>query len=95
MKRVRHFETAPTGGQNEAEKMAGMLAALYHDVRLLNLDIEAELANAGCDGRGYALPIAARTMGARRDNLKATIAMLEQRLSFITAGRARRLSDLS
>jgi hypothetical protein len=75
----RHFETTRTGG-NEAERLAALLADLHRAVRNLELTIEEEEDRIGNrDPSHYAYPIVARTMAARRDNLKATIAALEHR----------------
>lgn len=51
-------------------------------VRLLDSDIEAEEERTRCkDRRDAAYSILARTLVARRDNLSATIASLQERVA--------------
>ena len=74
----RHFENA----QREATQISTMLSDLDRTIRLLECDIALHEANARVKDHAYfGYPIAARTMAARRDNLKTTVAVLEQRLS--------------
>jgi hypothetical protein len=68
--------------QREAMQIRAMIATLDRSVLNLDADIDAELQWARIrDPSHFAFPIAARTMIARRDNLKATIAALSERLA--------------
>lgn len=59
-----------------------MLRDLRHAVRLLDHSIEAELEGSRIrDPSHFAFPMTARTLLARRDNLKATIAALADQLT--------------
>jgi len=81
MKNERHFETTMTGGKYEAQRLAILLADIHHTVRNLELSIEAEQDRArNHDPSHYAYPLTARMMIMRRNNLKATVAALEQRI---------------
>ncbi len=78
METRRHFENA----RREATQIGTMLSDLDRTIRLLECDIALHEANARVKDPAYfEYPIAARTMAARRDNLKMTVAMLERRLS--------------
>lgn len=75
-----------SGNRNDAAKEAVKVEAFINEldrrVRLLDCDIAREEGLAGvsnpCSG---AYPALARTLTAQRDNLKQTIAALEQRLA--------------
>jgi hypothetical protein len=59
-----------------------MIGDLDRSVRLLNCDISTEEERARIfDRSDVAYPMLARTLAARRDNLRDTITALEQRLS--------------
>jgi len=78
METRRHFENA----QREAMQIGTMLSDLDRTTRLLECDIALQEANARVKNPAYFdYPIAARTMAARRDNLKMTVTVLERRLS--------------
>ena len=63
-----------------------MISDLDRLVRLLDCDITTEEERARISDRSEpAYPILARTLAARRDNLRDTIAALEQRLTTIKA----------
>jgi hypothetical protein len=80
MKHQRHFEShAPS---REALQTRTLIADIYRVVQILDSDIAAEEQQAGLFDRCQAeYPMLARTLAARRDNLKGTIAALEKRLS--------------
>jgi len=81
MKHQRHFDTREVA-QFEAVQIWKMIVDLDRTVQLLDCDIATEEERTGisdCSGAGY--PILARMLATRRDNLKDTIAALEQRLS--------------
>jgi hypothetical protein len=86
MRRQRHFEIASATALREAAVITDMMVHLNRSVCLLDCDIATEEERARISDRsnsGY--PILARTLAARRDNLRDTIASLEQRLTTIKA----------
>jgi hypothetical protein len=81
MKHQRHFDTREVL-QREAILIWRMIADIDRTVRLLDCDVTTEEERVGISDRSdAAYPILARTLAARRDNLKDTITALEQRLS--------------
>jgi hypothetical protein len=61
--------------------IGGILNHLWRTIQILNIDISTEEERARVfDMRDLAYPILARTMAARRENLKVTVAALERRL---------------
>ena len=84
MKRQRHFESSSGPSLREAVQIRTLIADLDRLVRIINCDIAAEEEYARvCDRSDAAYPMLARTLSARRDNLRDTIAGLEQRLRTI------------
>jgi hypothetical protein len=82
MKHQRHFESA-TASQ-EALQIGELIADLDRIVQILNNDIAAEEEQAQVFERSQPeYPMLARTLAARRDNLRATIAALERRLAAV------------
>jgi ABC-type transporter Mla subunit MlaD len=80
MKHRRHFENATAS--REAAQTRTLIADIDRIVQILNGDIAAEEEQAGVFDQSLAdYPIFARTLAARRDNLRNTIAALEQRLA--------------
>jgi hypothetical protein len=82
MNRSRHFETA----LREASVISAMLDDLGRTIQILDVDIAAEEERArvfDCSNARY--PILAKTLAARRDNLKGTILELEDRLATVRA----------
>ena len=78
MEARRHFGIA----QREATQIGTMLSDLDRTIRLLERDIALHEASARVKDPAYfGYPLAARTMAARRDKVKMTIAVLERRLS--------------
>jgi hypothetical protein len=64
------------------EQIETLVIHLSGRVRLLDYDIEAEEKRTRCkDRRDAAYSILARTLVARRDNLSATIASLQERVA--------------
>ena len=71
-----HFEL------REVARISALISDMDRRVRLFDCDIAAEEQRARVSDRldpGY--PMFARTLAARRDNLKETIAVLEKRLA--------------
>ena len=63
-----------------------MLEDLQRSVRILDCDIATEEATGGIsDAADPRYPLLARTLVARRDNLKSTIRALRERLGQLTA----------
>jgi septation ring formation regulator EzrA len=86
MKHQRHFERASDVAIREAAQINTMISDIDRLVRLLDCDITTEEERARISDRSEpAYPILARTLAARRDNLRDTIAALERRLTTIKA----------
>jgi hypothetical protein len=70
----------------EAGQIEALIATLSGRLRLLNSDIDAEEERTNCcDRRDSNYSLLARTLIARRDNLFATLAVLQERLATIEA----------
>jgi septation ring formation regulator EzrA len=81
MKHQHHFDTSEAA-QHEAEKIRKMIGDLDRSVQLLNCDIASEEERTRISDRSdAAYSLLARMLAARRENLRETIAALEQRLS--------------
>jgi hypothetical protein len=81
---LHYSGTAQETALRQAAVIQGMMADLERTIRILNIDISAELNRVGViDKADPAYPILARTLGARRDNLKLTVATLVERLRAI------------
>jgi hypothetical protein len=88
MKHQRHFGTATPS--REAVQTRSLIADIGRIVQILDTDIAAEEEQARVfDPSQAEYPMLARTMAARRDNLRETIAALERRLSDLPADRMR------
>ena len=73
-------EVSRSGAAGEL-RLDGLIADLWWRVRLLNTDILEEEARTGVfNAQQPTYPVLAANLRARRDNLVATIGMLEQRL---------------
>jgi ribosomal protein L10 len=84
MAELHHSGTAQETALRQAAVIQGMVADLERTIRILNIDISAEVQRVGVlDTSDPAYPILARTLGARRDNLKLTVAALVARLMAI------------
>jgi hypothetical protein len=80
MKHQAQFESLNTW--REAAQTKALIADLDRLVGILNVDIAAEEQQARISDRSHReYPILARNLAARRDNLRGTIAALQQRLS--------------
>jgi hypothetical protein len=86
MKHQRYFDRTSDVALRETVQISTMISDLDRCVRLLDCDIAAEEEHARISDRSdAAYPILARTLEARRDNLRDTIAALEQHLTTIKA----------
>ena len=84
MKHQCHFEYRDRS--REALQTRSLIADIYRVVQIIDSDIAAEEEKAGVfDSSQAEYPMLARTLAARRDNLKGTIAALEKRLSDMPA----------
>jgi hypothetical protein len=82
MKHQLHFENA--AASREAVQTRTLIADLDRIVQIINSDIAAqEEQTRVCDRSQAEYPMLARTLAVRRDNLRHTIAALEQRLATI------------
>jgi predicted kinase len=82
MKRRYHFGNATSTAPKEMARISSLISDLDRRAQLLECDIAAEEKRARVFSRSDdAYPITARILAVRRDNLKATIAALEQRLA--------------
>jgi len=80
MKHLYNFGSPNYAALNDAAKLRTLISDLNRVVRMLNCEIATEEERAGVlDPFNAAYPILARMLTARRDNLKETIAALEQR----------------
>lgn len=74
------FETTRESAVREVAVISKILADLVRTVQLIETDIAVEEERAGVSNRSdVKYPILARTLIGRRDNLRITIAALEQR----------------
>jgi hypothetical protein len=79
LKHQRHFELG--NRSREALRTRTLIADIDRIVQILNSDIAAEEEQARVFDRSQVeYPMLARTLTARRDNLRHTIAALQQRL---------------
>ena len=86
MKMQRHFETKNEAAQREAVQIRRMIVDLDRTLQILVCDIATEEERAQVsDPSDVGYPVLARVTAARRDNLKMTIAALQERLLVIGA----------
>jgi septation ring formation regulator EzrA len=96
MKHQRHFERTSDVASREADQIRTLIANLERTVQILDCDIATEEECAGVSDRtDAAYPILARTLAARRDNLKATAAALEKRVSGLQANQTELVPELT
>jgi hypothetical protein len=82
MKLHRHFGSANEIALREAARIGALIGDLERRVQILDCDIAADEEHALVFNPFDATyPIRVRTLAARRNNLKATIATLEKRLA--------------
>jgi hypothetical protein len=94
MKHQRHFDTSEAAVQREAAQIRKMIGDLDRIVQLLSCDIATEEERARIfDRSDVAYPILARTLAARRDNLRETVTALKKRLS--TLDQAEMVAELA
>ena len=78
-------QTEIENNRTAAARIQSMIATLEHAICSLDGSIDAVLQTSQVrDPSSYAYPVAARAMGARRDNIRVTIAVLSEQLAKIT-----------
>ena len=81
MKHPYHSGRPDDAANRQAAKVKALVNELNRRVDILESDIAREEQRAGVsDPFNAAYPVLARTLTAHRDNLRQTIAVLEQRL---------------
>ena len=81
MKHQRHFDAIDVALRDVAQ-ISALIDDVDRVVRILDCDIATEEERAGVsDPFNGAYPVLARSLAARRENLKRTIAALERRLA--------------
>jgi hypothetical protein len=79
---MKHDRIGNESALREAAQIRTLISDLDRIVQFLNCDIATEEKHAGVfDRSNVTYPLLAETLAARRDNLRDTIAVLEQRLS--------------
>jgi ABC-type transporter Mla subunit MlaD len=88
MKHQHHFGSTNVIALREVARIGAFIGDLDRRAQLLDSDIAAAQESARVfNPFDAAYPVLARTLAARRDNLKATVATLEKRLASLQ-GRA-------
>ena len=78
---MRYQHRFGTEADTAATQIRTLIDSINRNVQSLNYDIEAEEKRTGCcDRRDSDYSEYARSLSARRDNLTATIAALQERL---------------
>ena len=84
MRHQHHFGSSSGAGFREAVQIQTLMSDLDRIVRIIDCDIAAEDKHARLfDPSQAEYPMLARQLTARRDNLRHTIAALEERLAII------------
>ena len=83
---MKHGRSENESELREAAQIRILISDLDRIVQILNCDIATEEEHARVSARSdVTYPLLARTLAARRDNLRDTIAVFEQRLATIKA----------
>jgi septation ring formation regulator EzrA len=83
---MKHGRSENESALREAAQIRILISDLDHIVQILNCYIATEEERARTSDRSdVTYPLFARTLAARRDNLRDTIAAFEQRLATIKA----------
>jgi len=84
---VKHQRQIDAQAIKEVTQTRRLIADINRIVQILDSDIAAEEQQAGVFDPCHAeYPVLARTLAARRDNLRHTIAALEERLVNVPTG---------
>lgn len=82
MKRRYHFGNASGALRTEMARIGALIHDLDRHAQLIECEIGAQEERAGTFNRSDdSYPMTARILAVRRDNLKATIAMLKQQFA--------------
>ena len=83
---MKHGRIGDESALREASQIRTLISDLDRIVQILNCDIATEEGRVRVfDRSDVTYPLLARTLAARRDNLRDTIAVFEQRLATIKA----------
>lgn len=94
MPMARHFEITKTVAQRETRVITAMMDDLRRTVEILDCDVATEEARARVfDNANPHYPILARHLAVRRDNLKQTVAALQQHLAMIDPAQAQAIAS--
>ncbi len=95
MKSERHFEIRSGSVSREVTQIGMLIADLNHRISIFDCHIATEEKETRIyDPSHFAYSVSAKSLAARRDNLKVTIAALEERLvrlqadSSVSSGQA-------
>jgi hypothetical protein len=89
MAKLHHAGNSQDMALKQAAVIEGLLNDLDRIIQILNIDISTEEHVRVFDGCDRSYPILARTLAARRNNLKVTVAAQQQRLQMIVATMPR------
>jgi hypothetical protein len=82
---MKHDQIGNESALREAAQIRTLISDLDRVIQCLNCDIATEEEHAGVfDRSNVTYPLLAGRLAARRDNLRVTIAVLEQRLSTVS-----------
>lgn len=96
MKHKRHYEHINQTAVREEATIVAIVATMHRTVQLLDCDVRSEEERSRvCDLSDVNYPILARTLAARRDNMKATISVLEARLSTVRKAAEPKVSGIA
>jgi hypothetical protein len=86
MKHASHFNNTGRTLVREARSIKTVIADMRREIRVLDCDVRTEEERSGTLNPSHPhYSVLVKTLLARRDNLKATIAALEARLSSISS----------
>lgn len=86
MESQHHFELKSASAEREAAQIGTLIQDLKHRITIFDSHIVAEEKETrNYDPNHFAYSVSARSLAARRDNLKVTIAALEARLARLKA----------
>jgi hypothetical protein len=92
-KHQHHFGNGKIIALRETSRIGALIGDLDRLAQLLDYDIAAEEERAQVlTPTDAAYPVLARTLAARRDNLRATIAVLERRFTKVQEGAEKNLA---
>jgi hypothetical protein len=91
-----HFANTKQTAAKEAERLKTMIDDLNRAVKIFEFDRAAEEERSHIfDPKNAEYPMLARTIAARRDNIIATISVLEARLSLLESTATTEMANIS